>query len=128
MREVDLFRVRRPPVDIPRGPKIHRGIAARNNRNGKVVVLHNTPELGEHVGSFEEFAAGLSWMAEPIPVTGDIVRRFNFVTENPRGYDLLINNCEHTATAVEEETRRSPTIAIIGIVGFWAFLAWASSE
>lgn len=116
MNQVQMFRVRRPALDVPQGPKIHRGIAAKNVQSGQVVVLHNTPGPGEHLGSIEEFRAGLEIAVEPIPVTQGMIDRFNAVAAYPRAYDVLANNCEHTATAVEEGKRRSQTLDLLALL------------
>ena len=92
---------------------------------GHNAVLHNTPDKGEHVSTFGEFASGQpvhasASEADPCEVTN----RARQVLSNPRPYDLFARNCQHTASALIRGVAKSPWIAmgvilVLVIVGIW---------
>lgn len=64
-------------------------------------VFHNAPDRGEHVSSVAEFAKGENIQVEPKnadPVT--VIARVQTKLTQPRGYDPISNNCEHSANDV----------------------------
>lgn len=68
---------------------------------GNGTVFHNAPTRGEHVSSVQDFAKGetvsfQSTNASPATVLTRVRSRL----ATPRGYDLLSNNCEHSANHV----------------------------
>lgn len=108
-----FYKVSRPPLNMPNAPKIHWGIAVEDPIWGHASVLHNTPGVGEHLGSLEEFAVGLPWQCELLQDSSAVAERFNRVLNNPKPYDPLSNNCQHTATTVAEGKPRSPTLMLV---------------
>jgi hypothetical protein len=115
MSQVKFFKVYRPPLDMPQGPMMHFGIAAVDQQTGQTWVLHNTPARGEHVCSMPEFAAGLSWKYEAVQDNPQTRERFIAVANNPKVYDLLANNCQHTANRVADGWAWSPGLWLVGI-------------
>lgn len=89
------------PGDVLSAPKAmglvqHFGVVVGPNQ-----VLQNTPERGEHVATVEEFARQrpvrvLRTTANPTVVQA----RTREALQQPGGYDLILNNCEHTVTKV----------------------------
>lgn len=88
------------------------------------LVLHNTPEKGEHAVTVQEFAAG-----GPITVhhTGMdpavATARAQSVLTDPQGYDPIKNNCEHTVTKVIHGIAKSPQAKAILAVVLFALVA-----
>lgn len=84
------------------------------------LVLHNTPEKGEHAATVREFAAGGPVAVHPTGANPSVVvARAQRVLANPQGYDPVKNNCEHTVTKVVHGTAWSPQVkAILGVVIF----------
>lgn len=76
-----------------KGLVLHKGIALGNGW-----VFHNTPLDGEHVSTEESFRAGHRMYVKRLPAheRRRTVRAAR--SENPRRYNLLTNNCEHTVT------------------------------
>ena len=99
-------------VKRPKGVFEHQGIYLGNNR-----VFHNTPGKGEHVASFEEFADGheVSLKFAPAGNRGEVLARVYQAIENPRGYDPVLNNCEHTVNRMLEGNPRSRQLAGVGL-------------
>ena len=81
------------------------------------LILHNTPERGEHVGTLQEFAAG-----KPVTVhrTGAdpsiVVARAQTVLAKPQKYHPINNNCEHTATKIIRGFAQSSQAAFWGMI------------
>ena len=99
----------RPKKDIFRGIITHIGAVIGHNQ-----VLQNTPEKGEHVATFEEFANGElvkahKTGAHPAKVHANVQR----ILENPKSYHPVARNCEQTATEAVEGKPRSPQMAVI---------------
>ncbi len=104
-----------------KGLVMHKGVVMRDGR-----VLHNTPFRGEHATSMEDFSDGKRVYVERQDL--DARRRAMRVDhhENPRGYHLLRNNCEHTVHRVTQGKAESPQLQswLVGIgVGAVAFAA-----
>lgn len=102
----------------------HRGIYVGDGN-----VFDNTPETGERISTFAEFAQGQVVNVErliPLP-TGEIYRRINVALRARRPYHLLNNNCDHTLTRIEQGVPRSPQLAawVIGLslLGLSAYAA-----
>ncbi len=86
---------------------------------GPNTVIHNVPSKGEHLATFQEFSAGKPTKvhhtgANPLAV---ITRAQNSIG-NPKKYDPVRRNCEHTATEVIRGDAKSPQLAFFGIVVF----------
>ena len=82
-------------------------------------VAHNTDDKGPHYVTLQEFQAGKSIKvirkvppAEHQPTFSRIQQELS----NPRGYDLLTNNCEIFANRVAGYTPESPQIKGWGFV------------
>jgi hypothetical protein len=90
----------------------HVGVVSPGGR-----VLENDPVHGERVNSLSGFAAG-----KPVRVhrtnapSGEVVQRARSLLANPKRYDLLKRNCEHTANEVIRGRPFSPQVAV-GAVG-----------
>jgi len=123
MRRIKFFKVYRAPLELPDGPMIHFGIAVVDQNTGETWVLHNTPAKNEHVGSIDEFAADRPFRWEELADTTELRQRFVAACSNPKLYDLLANNCQHTANRVAEGVSWSPGLWVAGIliVGVFAF-------
>ena len=73
---------------------VHVGVVVGVN-----LVCHNTPERGEHISTLSEFAAGQTNVgvrrtnADP----SSVISRANQLLANPKRYDPVNRNCEHTA-------------------------------
>ena len=98
------------PGDIlkrDKGLHEHVGVAWFDGR-----VLHNSPRRGEHLSSLDEFAAGRVIRVQPTPARyRDRVRaNGGAVLQAPRDYNLLRNNCEHTAHYVVHGRSKSPQL------------------
>ena len=98
----------------------HEGVLVGCN-----VVLHNTPEKGEHISSVEGFAAG-----HPIQVLATgvhpsvIVARARRILLRPKAYDLLARNCQHTSSEIVRGVAKSSwaigaAIVLAAIVVIW---------
>ncbi len=118
MREATLV----CPGDIlyrDKGVHEHLGVAWFDGQ-----VLHNSPRYGEHLSSWEEFAAG-----KPVRVCAShgcdrarLLANAQAVLRAPRGYHLLRNNCEHTAHYIVGGRARSPQLARWTLVGLLSAL------
>lgn len=82
------------------------------------LVLHNTPEKGEHVGTLQEFADGKPVTLHRLGADPSIVlARAQAVLASPQKYHPIKNNCEHTASKVISGISESSQAA------FWAMIA-----
>ena len=87
----------------------HYGVWLGFNR-----VATNTPDMGEHVTSLEDFAAGQRVKvqrtgANPMSVALNAQR----VLANPKKYDPVTRNCEHTASEIIRGVPRSGQLLLI---------------
>jgi hypothetical protein len=99
--------------DILMRPKLpcleHIGVAIGNG-----LVCHNTPERGEHVSTIQEFAAG-----QPVKVQHTaanplgVVSRANKILANPKKYDPVHRNCEHTTFEILHGVAKSPFVLVV---------------
>ena len=92
------------------------------------LVLHNTPEKGEHAATVREFAAGGRVTVHHTGMDPSVAAaRAHSVLANPQGYDPIKNNCEHTVTKVVHGKAWSPqvkAILAVVIVAMVAGLLW----
>ena len=71
----------------------HKGIV---NENG--LIVHNTPERGEHQSTLSEFADGQSVFVEKIYQFNQFMRdKISQILSSPKPYCQYSNNCEDTA-------------------------------
>src|SRR5882672_10526380 len=80
------------------------------------MVLHNTPELGEHVSSLHEFCQGKPYRVIKIPAAlrWIVLDNASRIAAYPRRYDAVLNNCEHTVThALGQQPHSSQLTAVI---------------
>jgi hypothetical protein len=87
---------------------------------GPDAVLQNTPERGEHLTSFVEFAAGQrirKWSTSANPMS--VVARARQILARPREYNAVNRNCQHTAHEAADGRAKSPIITIL----FWTIVA-----
>ena len=80
------------------------------------MVLHNTPELGEHVSSMHEFCQGKPYRVIQIPTAFRwiVLANASRIAAYPRRYDAVSNNCEHTVTqALGQQPHSSQLTAVL---------------
>jgi hypothetical protein len=92
-------------VSRRKGFVMHKGIVMSDGS-----VLHNTPFHGEVRVPMSEFAAGKRVFVEhqDTEVRMRALRRAD--NHDPRGYDLLRNNCEHTVHRLSHGRAESPQL------------------
>lgn len=79
-------------------------------------VFHNAPARGEHVSSVEEFAQGETVTVKATNADAASVSvRVHSRLSAPQPYDVLSNNCEHTANHVVTGKAFSPQL-VAGVV------------
>lgn len=90
-----------------KGLVLHKGIVTADRK-----VLHNTPERGEHLSTFAEFADGERIQVERRSLDERRRALARLALSGPRGrdYDVLANNCEHTVTRVVHGRAHSPQL------------------
>ena len=86
---------------------------------GEEQVFHNTPEHGAHLGTIDEFEAGLHIWPVAEPASGpeevsEIISRAWRAEGTP--YSLVDSNCQDTATEVRYGSPRSPTRDLVVLV------------
>lgn len=96
--------------DLLRRPKVafarHVGVWA-----GAGAVFHNAPGKGECIEPLASFATGHSVEIERTGVPPQVVwTRIRDRMARPRPYDLVANNCEHSANAVVTGRVSSPQL------------------
>jgi hypothetical protein len=87
-------------------------------------ILQNTPEKGEHLAALPEFAAGEQVKVVTTGADRSLVSvRAQHVLANPKAYNPLSRNCEHTVYEVVSGVAKSPQLLlwvgvaiIVGIV------------
>jgi hypothetical protein len=101
--------------------KKHYGVYA-----GGGWVLHNMPGKGEHFISYEEFREGRQVFIEkrfPVQERPRVMAAVQAKVGNPKKYDLLVHNCEHTALETTEGISASYQIRGWSTVGGIVLLA-----
>lgn len=82
-------------------------------------VAHNTDDKGPHYVTLQEFNAGRN-VTEIRKVSSSeynaTLLRIQQELSNPKGYDLLTNNCETFANRVTGYTSESPQIKMWGFI------------
>lgn len=106
-----------------KGIVLHRGVLLDDGR-----VFHNTPEKGEHISSFSEYAQGKQVTRKPIPTHfqyASAKRILNSLIQ-PNRYSLLGNNCQHSANRVVFGSQKSEYVTaglvILTAIGLYAAL------
>ena len=84
---------------------------------GGNAVLTNTPSKGEHLATLNEFSAGeritlRHSRADPWTV----IARSQKILANPKRYDPICRNCEHTANEAIHGTPKSPIVFCLGLL------------
>ena len=92
-------------VSRRKGFVMHKGVVLKDGR-----ILHNTPFRGEHVCSEEEFRAGKRLHVSRIPLEQRRRALHSAERLEPKGYNLLTNNCEHTAHRTVHGRPESPQL------------------
>jgi hypothetical protein len=112
-------------VKRPKGIFEHQGIYLGNDR-----VFHNTPGRGEHVSSLQEFANGypVSLKMAPSGNRSPLLARVYQAINNPRGYDPILNNCEHTVNRILEGTPRSRQLVGVGLFALLVAVLFVGSK
>ena len=79
---------------------------------GDGTVLHNSPGEGERRTSLRIYAAGQQiWAWQPESAgRAEIMRRAWDIVRNPKPYDHLTRNCEHTVFEAVKGEAKSPTV------------------
>src|SRR4029077_2949370 len=76
---------------------------------GAGLVLHNTPQNGEHIGTTQEFSAGQPVTVKQTGANPDaVVARAQQILANPKRYDAVFRNCQHTVTQTLFGIAKSP--------------------
>lgn len=91
----------------------HRGVVI-----GYDMVLHNTPERGEHAATLADFADGQAIKVKPTGADPSMVStRSREILSRPQPYNPLKRNCQHTASEATDGVARSPgaTLAILAM-------------
>lgn len=102
----------------------HVGVAIAPDR-----ILQNTPSKGEHLTTVQEFSAGKPIKVHRIGANPSIVvARAQTILANPQQYDVIQNNCEHTATKIVHGIARSPQVAFFGVLALLGVAAFALSR
>lgn len=100
-------------VSVQKGPFTHVGVVVSNG------ILQNSPGSHERVVSRQEFAGGqtISIQRTNVPV-GLILQRAAKILANPKNYDTLFRNCEHTVNEVVNGSPESPQVglAVVGVL------------
>jgi len=112
------------PGDIvvrDKGAFRHLGIVVNGG-----MVLHNTPELGEHVSSMHEFSRGKPYRVIQIPAAFRwiVLDNASRIAAYPRRYDAVSNNCEHTVTQALGQQPHSVQLAFVLTLGIGAALLY----
>ena len=97
-------------VSRRKGFLMHKGIILGDGR-----VLHNTPFLGEHTTTVEDFKQGQRMRVKRLERAQRLRALRHAEADRERGYNLLTNNCEHTVTRATTGRPESPQL-----------LAWAA--
>lgn len=95
----------------PKLPFVHKGVYVGNG-----LVVHNLPGRGEHISTLRDFANNQPVSVTPLPTHKRPVawRKAAAVAANPRAYDAITNNCEHTVTRITENREYSSQLRWIG--------------
>jgi hypothetical protein len=77
-------------------------------------VFHNTPERGEHDTTLADFSQGrpIKVVRTKVPASR-VLENVTRLRRNPKKYDLLGRNCEHTATETLFGHPRSPLVNFV---------------
>lgn len=90
---------------------------------GNQLILHNTPNKGEHSVDFDTFANGKTVYARPTNMLPyRVVAKAQQLLASPAKYQLFKRNCEHTASAV---TKELPQSAQLQEIEAWALIGGA---
>jgi hypothetical protein len=116
--------------DVISRPKLgvvdHLGIVVGFDR-----VLHNTPERGEHVSSFREFALGqpvkLVSRAKSVAEAWEVVQRAGVILSKPKQWSLT-HNCEITVAKAQGLPLQSKQLAGWAVAGAVIGLALLASR
>jgi hypothetical protein len=92
-------------VSRRKGFVMHKGVVMRDGR-----ILHNTPFRGEHICSEAEFRDGKRLHVSRVPLESRRRALHSADRHEPRGYNLLTNNCEHTAHRTVHGRAESPQL------------------
>lgn len=87
----------------------HVGIYA-----GDGMVFHNHPSSGQQLVSIEQFAAGRRIKVKRAGIKDSVgfYQRLRQAQTQPRSYNLLRRNCEHTASTLRGERAASPQLRL----------------
>lgn len=101
-----------------KGMVMHVGIYIGNQ-----LILHNTPNKGEHSVDFDTFANGKTVYARPTNMLPcQVAARAQQLLASPAKYQLFKRNCEHTASAI---TKDLPQSAQLQEIETWALIGGA---
>lgn len=97
-------------VSRRKGPFRHVGIVVDYDE-----ILHNTPLKGEHVSSLDAFSKGKAVRREYQDTHGRsrvVENARTHLESGSRGYNPLINNCEHTVNRIATGRAHSPQLLL----------------
>ena len=85
---------------------------------GQGFVLQNHFERGEEVVPYNSFHGGsaVKLRSGAVDNPQTVLQRVQTILASPARYDLLRNNCEHTAYRALDGNPRSPQLALYGLV------------
>lgn len=100
-------------IERPGFVVIHKGLYLGANE-----VLHNVPEKGEHISSFEEFSEGKVVRFSKVKDESrwSIVMKSKEAARLRRQYNVLANNCEHTVNRIINGVAESQQLRIFLMV------------
>lgn len=91
---------------------------------GNGLILQNTPESGEHFVDWNGFTQGREVRIKSMNLPAQVViERASEILRNPKKYDSLFNNCEHTASRVTSGVARSEHVGALVLLGLLIFAA-----
>lgn len=95
-------------VICQKGPFTHVGVVTAGG-----YILHNKPGLGEHVSTLADFSHGAPHkiLHTPAHLRQIVVVNAARIAADPREYDALLNNCEHTVARAMGLQAHSPQLA-----------------
>ena len=102
-------------LSIPKNKIItHRGVHLWEG-----LVLQNTPEKGEHIVDFHSFSNGAPVTIHRTNLAPNIIaQRVSERLQKRRPYNAVLNNCEHTTTAIVDGFAWSMQVI------FWCFIGF----
>jgi hypothetical protein len=105
-------------LSIPKNKVLtHRGVHLWGG-----LVLQNTPEKGEHIVDFYSFSKGAHVTVNRTNVAPELIAcRLSERLQKRRPYNAVLNNCEHTTSAITDGFAWSIQVVVWILVGLAVF-------